>query len=462
MRRGHWARWSALFTASLVIAAPLVSASPVGASAPRSQRPGGHVSGPVRHRTLASPVPANWLEAFNYYRRLATPGLPDVEENVGTPTDNYTYWAQWHARYMVETQTGIDHQETNSPATAPWYHVKGNDSAANSNLAWTTDITADARWAIEGWMSAPFHGLQMLDPRLLETGFGLKHKNNTTGLRIKTAAGVDIGHDDDNAYGGPYPITWPGTNKILYIDRYTQSEVPNPFGQGTCAHYDGTQAPADHTGPPIYLIYGPGPVVELEGSSFAQGATSLPHCAFDGSDYGGPFGTQMQELNATFLFPLRPLKSEKQYTVMIDTSAGTKQWSFRMGDILPPTQRINRPRQNSTVDQDRFGKIVGTSGADTTRVDVAIAHVKNSRCSFMKGNGDLTARRNCFQQLWLRARGRTDWSYNLPRKLAATFNPRTGAQNGFYYVFARGRDEVGNIQDSFKFGRNYMAFHVVP
>ena len=453
----------AWFLTLVIVAAGLASPSAAKRSAAASHRPTGFVSGSARARPLAGPVPAQWLAAFNYYRNLATPNLPDVVENEpGDPADNYSHWDKHHAIYMTETQSGVDHMEVDTPATNAWYHPKGHESAQNSNLAWTSDIKADAVWGIEGWMTAPFHGLQMLDPYLHETGFGIDHKS---GVTFKTGVGVDVSHDDtpaDNPLPGGfvYPVRWPGTNKTIYLDRYEQSETPNPFGAGPCTSYDGP--PSDPTGPPVYLIFGPGTTVQYQDSTFMQGSNELLHCAYDGGDYGGPHGTSMQQLNAIFLFPEKPLKSEKTYNVHIETTNGNHDWSFKIGDLIPPTSRITKPDHNQTVDQDSFNKLVGKSSGGTSRVDVAIANLKSGQCKFMSANGNFGSRKNCFKQTWLKANGKTDWTFTLPEKLPPTFNPRTGAQNGQYLTFSRGRDQIGNIEFKFNSNRNQIGFHVVP
>ena len=449
-------RVTALLASALVVGA--LVAPPAAVASSGGRRPIGYVSGPVEPRPLASPVPTHWLAIVNYFRDRATPNLPDVVEDT-----DMTFWARWHATYMVETQSGIDHTE--DPAKEPWYDPMGHQAAQDSDLAWTSDITADARWAIESWMTAPFHGLEIIDPTLAESGFGLRHKRNVT---FKTAAALNVSEGDEVPYGGTLPVLFPGDNKTVYLSRYGQTETPNPFEAGTpCAAYDGTPNRADHTGPPIYLIFGPGTDVEYLDSTFLRGATELEHCAYDGDDYDGGEGingpgNNMEALNAIFLWPRRPLASETQYTVTIETDAGDFTWSFRVGDIVPPTSRIKRPKQNAVVDQDAFERLVGTSSGDTSRVDVAIARAVGSKCRFMKGNGDFTAKRDCFKQVWIKANGKDNWAYRLPRVLPATFNPRTGAQNGFFRAFSRGRDEVENLESRFNFGRNHIAFHVKP
>ena len=420
-------------------------------------------------------MPKNWLAAFNYYRAIAE--LPPVAENLPGQDFNYSYWDRWHSEYMILNQDGIGHYET--PGT-PMYAAEGDAAAKTSNLAWTGDVNATALWGIEGWLTAPFHGLQMLDPRLEETGFGLFRDAapdkcdidppGTPCFRFGTALDHDQGDNHPVPAGVDLPIMFPGEGKTIYLDRYGQAESPNPFERGPCTAYDGDQLdPSTHTGPPIYLIQGPGTEIHYEqaGSSFMRGTTPLEFCAFDGDLYdGGPnvnwFGNALEELNAVFLFPRKPLKSQAEYTVTINTTGVDKTWSFETGDILAPKSRVKKPGHQALVDQDNLKKIAGTSSGDTTRVDVAIARVKNNKCRFMNGAGNFGDLGDCFDQVWHKARGKTDWAFTLPKKLPATFNPSTGDQNGFYYAFSRGRDEVDNIEDKFAFGRNYIAFHVSP
>src|SRR5688572_2452383 len=125
MARHHLPRRVVPLVTAALVAAAMTAPGTARAVGTRASRPAGRVLIQNRISPLGSPVPTQWLATFNYYRDLATPNLPDVIENVGVPNDNYTYWDQWHATYMVETQSGINHQEVDTPATHQWYHLKG-------------------------------------------------------------------------------------------------------------------------------------------------------------------------------------------------------------------------------------------------------------------------------------------------------------------------------------------------
>lgn len=163
------------------------------------------------------PPPENptWLEYINYFRSLA--GLAKVEDN--------SSWSQgdWlHSRYMVKNDY-IGHSE--DPDNS-WYSSEGDSAARTSNLLASSSHTATDLAAIEGWIQAPFHGVGILDPQLLQVGFG-SFRELDGGFQMSAALDVLRGLQElPDAV--QFPIAWPGEGAAVPITSHT-GEYPNPL-----------------------------------------------------------------------------------------------------------------------------------------------------------------------------------------------------------------------------------------
>ncbi len=110
----------------------------------------------------ASVPQPEWLTVVNLYR--ATAGLaPVVEDPVASSG------AKAHSAYLVKNQT-VGHTET---VGAPGYSLAGVRAGATGSVSSGTGAVADQRLTIEGWMTAPFHALSLLDPAATAYGYGV-------------------------------------------------------------------------------------------------------------------------------------------------------------------------------------------------------------------------------------------------------------------------------------------------
>jgi len=125
-----------------------------------------------------TPPPPEWLIYVNYYRRMAE--LPPVTENA-----SWSYGDWLHARYIVKNDV-LEHTEDPSN---PWYTTEGLAAAQSSNLAGHYDVNTSDEWAIDTWMQAPFHAVGVLDPQLLQVGYGC-YREADGGLQM--GAGLDV------------------------------------------------------------------------------------------------------------------------------------------------------------------------------------------------------------------------------------------------------------------------------
>src|SRR5262249_16027233 len=76
----------------------------------------------------------------------------------GTENPDWSAGDLQHAHYMVATDT-IGHSE--DPGS-PFYTADGDAAARNSNVAGTSDLSATEGWAVDSWMSGPFHAIGIL------------------------------------------------------------------------------------------------------------------------------------------------------------------------------------------------------------------------------------------------------------------------------------------------------------
>ena len=111
--------------------------------------------------TIVPTQEAGWLGYINFLRSLGQ--LPPLTEN-----SSWSYGCGLHARYMVKNGV-IIHDE--DPANQ-WYTPEGHAASGSSNLMVSSSTSATDEDAIDLWLSGPFHSVGVIDPSLLQTGFG--------------------------------------------------------------------------------------------------------------------------------------------------------------------------------------------------------------------------------------------------------------------------------------------------
>ncbi len=277
-----------------------------------------------------TPLPEpDWLAYLNGFR--ASAGLTRVVE-----TSAWSYGSGLHSQYMVYTDE-VKHSENNENE---YFTLEGNESAGKGNLVAGFSTNSDYKWAIEYWLSAPFHGLPLLDPSLESVGYGEYVADSG---QIKMSATLDVrGKSSAPVSADVYPVYFPPPDGQTWIVRHSMPEFPEPWGScpGFPAYYFGEGTP---TGPPIYLQLGSG---ELEPSvsahSFSRNGVPLEHCVFSETSYANADAYQQSngrfilgERDAIILMPRQPLEVGQTYDVSITANGQTYAWSFEV---------INRPK----------------------------------------------------------------------------------------------------------------------
>jgi len=278
------------------------------------------------------PPPGNWLAYVNYYRALAC--LPAVTENA-----SYTDGDQKHARYMVKNDVVIDHTEY---SFMPWYTPEGAAAGLNSNVMGVKNLGNDNytdEQAIDSWMRAPFHAVRILDPKLLQTGFGsFREVGDNSSNDVQMAAALDIQRGLGSVPASvTFPVKWPSDGMTVNLRSFLGDERPDPR---TKCGYSGI------VGLPIILQLGIGNT-NPSGTTgtFKLDGTTLPSCVFDETNYTNPnSGDQQRGLDilnaydAIVVLPQAQLTRGETYTVSITTNGQTYTWSFTVSLSATPLE----------------------------------------------------------------------------------------------------------------------------
>lgn len=269
--------------------------------------------------TPTSPAVAtgpDWLIYLNRFRAQAA--LPPLAEN-----SDWSEGSRLHSIYMVNTDQ-LWHDEHIS---SPWYTKAGQEAAKNGNIAASDWMGEPAfTWAIDFWMSAPFHAVPILDPALGEVGFGTYREE--VGVFVVTAA-MDVGRGIGEVPAAiSFPVTFPADGGQTWVLSNRLGEFPNPLE--SCPGY---QRP---TGPPLILQIGDGSETPAVTSTrLIQGEIALAHCVFDETNYVNDedfrqgIGREiLNERDAIVILPRRPLEVGNAYTVTVTVNGQTVSWRF--------------------------------------------------------------------------------------------------------------------------------------
>jgi hypothetical protein len=258
-----------------------------------------------------APSPDDWRGYVNYYRSLA--GLPAVTENAV-----WSDGCRKHAQYMVETD--ITHDESSTP--------EGFVCAQNAVLMCTTAYDATAQDAVEAWMQGSFHALPIIDPKLVQVGYG---SYRAVGEKNQMCAALDVswwrGLDPQPA---TFPIMWPSDGKVLPLIAYNVIELPSPLVSPDCFGY------SLPTGVALSVQFGLGELSpNVTAHTLTQGGTPLEHCVLDETTYTSPDASEqlvgryaLDRQDAILIIPRAPLTRGASYVVSITADGQTHTWSF--------------------------------------------------------------------------------------------------------------------------------------
>lgn len=259
---------------------------------------------------------ADWVATVNLYRTLA--GLPPVTER-----SEWSAGDVLHSTYVVKTNQ-VGHDEDTS---SPHYTADGAAAGQNGNVAGHSDPAKGFGWAIDTWMTGPFHALGIIDPRLVESGFGIAHDN--AGF-VRTGATLDVIRGRTGSVTGiTFPVVYPVDGGVLPLGRFEGNELPDPLA--SCPGYE---AP---TGPPLIVQLGSNLSVAptVSGSTLTRDGAALEHCLFDGNTYTNTDAASQASVRsslgirgAVVILPRAPFRRGTQYTASITADGQPVTWTF--------------------------------------------------------------------------------------------------------------------------------------
>jgi uncharacterized protein YkwD len=305
--------------------APAISIPPIPslrdapfAAVPPAAAPTSGVAGPT------------WLDALNRYRAIS--GLAPVENDEATSRGG-----EAHARYLVENYRneishgiGIGANMHREDPSNRWYTAAGARAANSSDVAqWPGPIPPPSpAWAIDGWMSAPFHRLSMLNPRLRTASMGNWCEGPICVVTLNVVAGAAATMPTTSLV---QPVRFPAPNSTIAMNS-GEIEWPDPLS--ACHGY---VAPI---GLPITLQLAFFRTVKLDDYSLtldspkAGAPTPIPACGIDGTTYVSPDPEAQRRardilkvFGAVIVVPRAPLVPGR-YTVSITADGQPYSWSF--------------------------------------------------------------------------------------------------------------------------------------
>jgi pSer/pThr/pTyr-binding forkhead associated (FHA) protein len=290
----------------------------------------GNAPQPSISSTLSSPTASSspaasvvWLTRLNHFRAMTQLGLLQEDPAISAA-------AQAHSEYLVanyadrisdgESLGDAGHEESRGEKG---YSPAGAAIAPNAQLAWGCG-PYESNGQIDQWIAGPFHRLPMLDPFLIQVGFGEAADNGCWVAALRLAApdehparyakAIEFPPD-----GVPVPINWSGI------------EFPSPLA--SCPGYEMP------VGLPITLQLGRFCDAQLTAHSLSVDGAVIDSCAFDARGYRNPdagaqeYGRwEMRSSGAVVLIPRAPLVPGKSYSVSITAHGRIYAWTVRGGD----------------------------------------------------------------------------------------------------------------------------------
>ncbi len=261
-----------------------------------------------------SPGPS-WLGYLNLFREMA--GLPHLAENT-----DWSSGAMLHSRYMVK-EDAITHSENSS---SPWYTAEGALAGASGNIFVSGWMNTPDEAAIDWWMTAPFHAVAIIDPRLQVTGLGSYREN--IGF-YKMGATVDVQRGRGTLPPGySFPVMFPKDGGQTWLTRFYGGEWPDPLI--SCPGY------AAPTGPAIILQLGSGSLTPtITASGFVDNSGSLEYCLLTETNYTNPDSASQNSgriilgnRDAVVILPRLPLTVGQTYTATATSDGNPLTWHF--------------------------------------------------------------------------------------------------------------------------------------
>jgi hypothetical protein len=273
-----------------------------------------------------------WLKRLSEFRASAK--LPSLKSDPALSEGD-----RKHAIYVVRNNAAslasggsLGPDVHNEDPTKPWYTPDGAEAARTSDVAMRASapgrpVPDPQDWAIEGWMTVPFHRLLMLSPLLHRVGFGDDCENGICVAMLNVIKGADL----LPRIGTPlaHPILFPPDGSSIPASmRQLDTEWPSPIS--------GCDGYAFPTGIPATLQLGPRVDAQLNSFSIARAdGAKLEACGFDASSYRNSNGFDRARVvenlrgeGAIVIVPKAPLEAGGRYNVVATVNGRDYRWSF--------------------------------------------------------------------------------------------------------------------------------------
>jgi hypothetical protein len=265
-----------------------------------------------------------WLGKLNEYRQTA--GLGAVNE-----VEAFSKGDANHARYLVVNKAAmirsgnIDASIHEEDPSKPFFTPEGKTAGAASDIdAVFTDPpeSSNPSWAIENWMTGPFHRMWLLNPALHQVGYGQYCEKGICAAALNIHGGVD------GTAGVTPPVMFPADRSTIRNGTFTADEVEWPDPLAGCGYHT-------PTGMPITLQIGGSAPAGLEDYSLTRNGKPVAACAFDATTYKSNdriaserVRKQLAQFAAIVMAPREPLAPGATYSVKITASGQSFSWWF--------------------------------------------------------------------------------------------------------------------------------------
>ncbi|HVH47972.1 MAG TPA: CAP domain-containing protein [Labilithrix sp.] len=257
-----------------------------------------------------------WLECTNYHR--ASAGIAPISEDRSLQ-EGVTN----HAKYMVQNKEVTHYEKVGKTG----YTASGEKAGKKSNVT-GSNVQWEARDAIDSWLQAPFHALNMLSPRLARSAYGQYYADDGS-QRMVFAAALNTSDGIDRSRVHEYPFVWPGDRTTVALSYY-YGENPDPLT--SCPGY---KAPA---GVPLLAMLGDGSsAVGTVEHSLTLDGVPVEHCEIDEANYSHPSADAqkigrdiLKSRSAVLIVAKEPLAPGGTYAVSVKGSGVSVDWTFRV------------------------------------------------------------------------------------------------------------------------------------
>jgi hypothetical protein len=187
----------------------------------------------------------------------------------------------------------------------------------------------DPTWAIENWITGPFHRMWLLNPDLLRVGYGQFCDKGVCAAALNIRTGIEAPAVSRVSATAPAPVMFPSNGATVYDGTFTADETEWPDPLSACAGY---VAP---TGMPLSIQLGLDVPAVLESASLTRNGVEVKVCGFDATSYktADPVALrrarkELAHFGAIVIVPREPLVKGATYTASIKASGHTYSWWF--------------------------------------------------------------------------------------------------------------------------------------